>query len=58
MATQSSILAWNIPWTEQPDGLQSIELQRVRRYRETEHVCTHDTSLGHRVYLMIWFCPS
>ena len=30
MATQSSILAWKIPWTEEPDGLQSMELQRVR----------------------------
>ena len=26
MATQSSILAWRIPWTEEPDQLQSIEL--------------------------------
>ena len=25
MATHSSILAWGIPWTEEPDGLQSIE---------------------------------
>ena len=24
MATHSSILAWNIPWTEEPDGLQSM----------------------------------
>ena len=30
MATQSSILAWRIPWTEEPDGLQSMGLQRVR----------------------------
>ena len=30
MATQSSILAWRIPWTEGPGGLQSIGLQRVR----------------------------
>ena len=29
MATHSSILAWRIPWTEEPDGLQSIGLQRV-----------------------------
>ena len=26
MATHSSILAWRIPWTEEPDGLQSIVL--------------------------------
>ena len=31
MATHSSILAWRIPWTEEPGGLQSIGLQRVGR---------------------------
>ena len=29
MATHSSILAWEIPWTEKPGGLQSMGLQRV-----------------------------
>ena len=29
MATLSSILAWRIPWTEEPGGLQSMRLQRV-----------------------------
>ena len=29
MATHSSILAWKIPWTEEPDGLQSMEFQRM-----------------------------
>ena len=29
MATHSSILAWEIPWTEKSGGLQSMELQRV-----------------------------
>ena len=29
MATHSSIFAWRIPWTEEPDGLQSVGLQRV-----------------------------
>ena len=29
MATHSSILAWEIPWTEEPSGLQSMGLQRV-----------------------------
>ena len=28
MATHSSILAWEIPWTEEPGGLQSIGLQK------------------------------
>ena len=31
MTTHSSILAWRIPWTEEPDGLRSIGLQRVGR---------------------------
>ena len=31
MATRSNILAWEIPWTEEPGGLQSMGLQRVRR---------------------------
>ena len=30
MTTHSSILAWRIPWTEEPGRLQSIESQRVR----------------------------
>ena len=30
MATHFSILAWKIPWKEEPDGLQSAELQIVR----------------------------
>ena len=30
MATHSSILAWRIPWTEGPGGLQSMGSQRVR----------------------------
>ena len=30
MATHSSILAWRIPWTEEPSGLQSMGLQRIR----------------------------
>ena len=30
MATHSSILAWKIPWTEEPGGLQSMGCRRVR----------------------------
>ena len=30
MATHSSVLAWKIPWTEEPGGPQSRALQRVR----------------------------
>ena len=31
MATSSSILAWKIPWTEEPGGIQSLGSQRVRQ---------------------------
>ena len=37
MATHSSILAWRIPWTEEPGGPQSMRSQRVRRDLVTEH---------------------
>ena len=30
MATHASLLAWRIPWTENPGGLQSMGLQKVR----------------------------
>ena len=31
MATHSSVLAWRIPWTEEPGGLQSMDSQRIGR---------------------------
>ena len=34
MATHSSILAWKTPWTEEPEGLQSMASRRVRHDRE------------------------
>ena len=37
MATHSNILAWRIPWTEEPGGLQSIGSQRVGYDWATEH---------------------
>ena len=30
MATHSSTLSWEVPWTEEPDGLQFMGLQRIR----------------------------
>ena len=42
MATHSNILAWRIQWTEDPGGLQSMELQRVRHNWATNtHTHTH-----------------
>ena len=42
MATHLSVLAWEIPWTEDPGGLQSIGLQRVRHdlvTKEQQQTC-------------------
>ena len=36
MATYSGILAWEIPWTEEPDGLPAMGSQRVRHDLMTE----------------------
>ena len=36
MATHSSVLAWRIPWTEEPGGLQSMGSQSVRHDRVTD----------------------
>ena len=41
MATHFSILAWRIPWTEEPGWLQSIALQRVGLDSVTSHTHTH-----------------
>ena len=40
MATHSSILAWKIPWTEEPGGLQSKVSQRVKHDWVTKHTHT------------------
>ena len=41
MATDSSILAWKIPWTEKPGRLQSMGSQRVRHNWATKHTHTY-----------------
>ena len=40
MATHCSILAWTIPWTEGPGGLQSMGSQTARHDLGTEYTCT------------------
>ena len=48
MATHSSILAWRIPWTEEPGGLQSIESQTVGHDWATKiHTHTHTQTHTH-----------
>ena len=51
MGTHSSILAWKIPWTEEPGGLQSMGFQRVGHDWATEH--THSLYLFCSLYLLI-----
>ena len=41
IATHSSVLAWEIPWTEEPGSLQSMELQRL-----SDYACMHTDQLG------------
>ena len=49
MATNSSILAWRIPWTEEPGGLQSMRSQRVRHEWATHtHTHTHKHTCNQR----------
>ena len=40
LETRSSVLAWRIPWTEEPGGLQLVGLQRALHDLATEHACT------------------
>ena len=50
MATHSSILAWIISGTEEPGGIQSMGLQRVRHNRVTKHnsyISKHITNKDH-----------
>ena len=51
MVSHSSVLAWRIPWTEEPDGLQSMGSQRVR-HDWKNLACTHIQ------YSMVWIQPN
>ena len=43
MVTPSNILAWEIPWTEEPDGLQSMGLQKS--WTQLKQVSIHATTI-------------
>ena len=51
MATHFCMLAWRIPWTEEPGGLQSIRLQRVDMSEATQHA--HNYIALH--YIMLYY---
>ena len=50
MATHSSVLAWIIPWTEEPGGLQSMGLDMVRHDWENELKIVYPKKLHQRKY--------
>ena len=50
MATHSRILAWKIPWTEEPGGVQSIGSQSDTTETHT-HTCTHSDMRSHTLSL-------
>ena len=52
MATHSSILAWEILWTEETGGLQSMGSQRVGHNCVTEHAHTHTHTHTHTHLLL------
>ena len=55
MATHSSILAQRIPWTEEPNGLPSIKLQRVRHgWSDLAHTHTPLTAVTFRGSALEW----
>ena len=71
-ATHSSILAWKIPWTEGPGGIQSMGSQRVRHYWATkqQHISHQSWAslqtlewsskhswVGHFNFLLSWTRP-
>ena len=52
MATHSSILAWEIPWTEKPGGVQTVGLQRVQHDLAIKQTTTKEMlqNLGNSYY--------
>ena len=54
MATHSSILAWKIPWSEEPGRLQSMRLQRVGHDRATFLYCKCSLSLDNPELISVW----
>ena len=52
MATHSSILAWRIPWTEEPGGLQSTRSQRVRH--DWAYTLCYATFIWNHPYITIF----
>ena len=54
--THASILAWRIPWTEEPGGLQPIASQRVR-HDTTHHMLVHSSQVRPGIW-PLEHCPA
>ena len=55
MATYTSILAWRIPWTQEPGGLQSVGSQRVGHdWATNTHTHTHTHTHTQKMALQSW----
>jgi len=56
MATHSSSIAWEIPWTEEPDGLPSMESQRVgyNWATELEDRAAHEIHLKNSIWSLLF----
>ena len=62
MATHSSTLAWRIPWTEEPGGLHSMELQRAghnlsdlaRTHYAMEHLNNNNIYGASYIVVSLW----
>ena len=54
MAAHPSILAWEIPWTEEPGGLQPVVSQRVGHDLASEQHQNHTGGLGTATYKWLW----
>ena len=46
MATHSSILAWRIPWTEEPGGLQCIRVTESDMIKATSHAAVNKDKIS------------
>ena len=58
MATRSSILAWRIPWTEKPGGLQSLRSHsQTLKQLSTHLVCEHNLSQAEVIIWLPHFSP-
>ena len=52
MATHSGILAWKVPWTEEPGGLQSMgRKETVTTNTSVTVVCSSSSEIGYRLFL-------